>query len=281
VSEYPDRPRSYLDQPRSRGGWPAQPPRYTSASPDGYQPGNPGQGAGPRPFAGPGRGPAPRRRRRGRGWIALAVTLAVLAMLLVAADQAARAYAQNMIASKIQSSGGLATRPSVTIEGFPFLTQLAAHDIRTVDLSASNVRENKLDISSIKAKATGVRLSSGFSSATIDHIAGTAFISFASLESAAGVRGATITADPAAGPNAVSVGVGPLTATAQVAQTGPDQITVKMGSLGGIASSLIGSLPDYTIQVPRLPAGLQVRSVTVVSQGIDVNASASDTTLSQ
>jgi hypothetical protein len=95
------------------------------------------------------------------------------------------------------------------------------------------------------------------------------------------VQGATITADPSAGPNAVNVGVGPLTATAQIVQTGPSQITVKMGSLGGIASSIIGALPNYTIQVPKLPAGLQVRSVTVVSQGIDVNASAQNTTLSQ
>jgi hypothetical protein len=273
VSEYPN-------QPRSRGGWPAQPPQHT-ASPDGYPPEDLLRGPGPRPQAGPGRGPAPRRRRRGRGWIVLAVALAVLAVLFVIADQVAKAYAQNMIASKIQSSAGLSSKPSVTIEGFPFLTQLAARDLRTVDISASNVQENKLDITSIKATATGVHINSGFSSATVDHISGTAFISFASLESAAGVQGATITADPSAGPNAVNVGVGPFTATGQVTQTSPSQITVKMDSLGGIASSLIGSLPDYVIQVPKLPAGLQVRGVRVVSQGIDINASARSTALSQ
>jgi hypothetical protein len=274
VSEYPN-------QPRSQGGWPAQPPRYSSA-PDDYRPGSFGQGADPRPWAEPGRTAAPRRRRRrGRGWIALLVTLIVLAVLFVVADQVAKAYAQNTIAGKLQSSAKLANKPSVTIQGFPFLTQLAARDIRTVDISASNVQENKLDISSITATATGVHINSGFSSATVDHISGTAFISFTSLESAAGVQGATITADPSAGPNAVNVGVGPLTATAQIVQTGPSQITVKMGSLGGIASSIIGALPNYTIQVPKLPAGLQVRSVTVVSQGIDINASAQNTTLSQ
>jgi hypothetical protein len=224
---------------------------------------------------------APRRRRRGRGWIILLSTLVVLAVLFVVADQVAKAYAQNMIAGKIQSSAGLRTKPSVSIKGFPFLTQLAARDIRTVDISANNVQSGKLDISSIKATATGVHINSGFSSATVDHISGTAFISFASLESAAGIQGATITADPSAGPNAINVGVGPLTATAKIVQTGPSDFAVKMDGLGGIASSLVGSLPNYSIQVPKLPAGLQVRSVTVVSQGIDVNASARSTTLSQ
>lgn len=273
VSEYPN-------QPRSPGGWPAQPPQYTSR-PDGHPPESFGQDAGPRPWAGSNRPPTPRRRRRRRGWIILFSTLAVLAVGFVVADQVAKAYAQNMIADKFQSSSGLSTKPSVTIEGFPFLTQLAAHDIRTIDLNAGNVQTGRLDISSIKATASGVHLNSGFNGATIDQITGTAFISFASLESAAGVQGATITADPSAGPNAVSVGVGPLTTTAQIAQTGPNRITVKMDSLGGIASSIIGALPNYTIQVPKLPAGLQVNGVSVTSQGIDVDASAQHTTLSQ
>ena len=272
MSEHPN-------QPRSQAGWPTQPPQYTGDEQDRSQSEGYGRDNGTRLLAGPGR--PPRRRRRRRGWIAVLVVLVVLAVLFVVADQVAKAYAQNMIASKIQSSAGLTTKPSVTIEGFPFLTQLAARDIRTVDINASNVQENKIDITSIKATATGVHLNSGFSSATVDHITGIAFISFASLESAAGVQGVTISADPSAGPNAVSVGVGPFSVTAQIVQTGPSQITVKMGSLGGIASALIGSLPNYTIQVPKLPAGLQVRSVTVVSQGIDVNASARNTTLSQ
>ncbi len=190
MSEYPN-------QPRSQTGWPAQPPQYTGYEQDRYQSQGSGRGGDPRLLAGPARAPR-RRRRRGRGWIVLLTTLIVLAVLFVIADQVAKAYAQNMIANKIQSSAGLASKPAVGIEGFPFLTQLATRDIRTVDISMNNVQENKLDITSIKATATGVHINSGFSGATIDHISGTAFISFASLESAAGVRGATITADPSA-----------------------------------------------------------------------------------
>ena len=250
------------NQPRQQDGWPAQPPQYTAGP--GVQPGYP-----------------PRRRRRRRGWIAALVLLAVLAVLFVIADQVAKAYAQNMIASKLQSSSGLSAKPSVTIEGFPFLTQVAAHDIGAIDLSASDVQAGKLDISSVKARATGVHLNSSFNSATIDQIAGTALIPFDALSTATGAQGVTITADPAGGPNAVKVSVGPLTATAQIVQTGPSRILVRMESLNGIAVSTIGLLPNYTIQVPKLPAGLQVRGVSVTDQGIIVDVSAQNTSLTQ
>jgi DUF2993 family protein len=39
-------------------------------------------------------------------------------VLFVVADQVAKAYAQNMIAGKIQSSAGLVTKPSVSIKSF-------------------------------------------------------------------------------------------------------------------------------------------------------------------
>jgi len=207
--------------------------------------------------------------------------LAVLSLLFVVADQIAKAYAQNAIASKLQSSSGLSAKPSVTIEGFPFLTQVAAHDIGAIDLSASDVQADKLNISSVKARATGVHLNSSFNNATIDRITGTALISFDALANASGVQGVTITADPSGGPNAVNVSAGPFTATARIVQTGPSQIVVRMESLNGIAAAIIGSLPNYTIQVPKLPAGLQVRGVSVNDQGIIVDVSAQNTSLSQ
>jgi len=206
--------------------------------------------------------------------------LAVLVVLLVIADQVAKAYAQNAIATKLQSSSGLSAKPSVAIEGFPFLTQVAAHDIGAIDLSASDIQAGKLDISSVKAKATGVHLNSSFNNATIDQITGTALISFDALANATGAQGVTITADPASGPNAAKVSVGPLTATARIVQTG-SRITVRVESLNGIAASTFGSLRDYTIQVPKLPAGLQVRGVSVTDQGIIVDVSAQNTSLSQ
>jgi hypothetical protein len=276
----------YPNQPRSQQGWPTQPPQYGARPGDqpGYdQTSFQSEPAGPGGARGEGR-VRPRRRRRGR-WVALLVTLVVLAVLAVVGDQVARTYAQNMIASKIQSSSGISVKPSVSIQGFPFLTQVAEHDIRVIDLSADNVQAGKVDITSIKATATGVHLNSGFSSATIDQINGTALITFQSLANALGVQGvATISADPADGPNAVQLSAGSIGAiTGKVEETGPNLITVQMGSLSGLASLLNGVVPvqTETIQVPKLPAGLVVRSVSVTDQGIVANASAQNTTLSQ
>ena len=229
--------------------------------------------------------PLPPRRRRRRGWIGLIVVLVVLAVLFVIGDQMAKAYAQNTIAGKIQSSSGMSAKPSVSIQGFPFLTQVVAHDVGVIDVSAKNVQAGKFDISSVTAKATGVHLNSSFSGATVDQINGTALITFASLEQGLGLQGiATISADPADGPNAVKLSAGVVgSVTGKVEVTAPNQVTIQIGSLSGLASLFSGALhlQNQTIQIPKLPMGLVVRSVSVTSQGIAATASAQHTTLTQ
>lgn len=244
--------------------WPSQPPPYTYSE-DEYN-------------------PRPPRRRPGRRAGTSLLVLLILAVAFVVGDRVARTYAQDKIAQQIQTQGSLAARPAVSIEGFPFLTQVAAHDLRQVNIGASNVPAGKITISSITATATGVHLNSGFNGATIDQIHGTALVTFASLVSAAGAKGVTLTSDPAAGPNDITISAGPqLSATGQVTQTGPSQVTIKvthLGGLAGLATGAIGSLPGYVINIPALPAGLKVNGVLVTSRGIEVQAAAQDTTLS-
>ena len=74
------------------------------------------------------------------------IVLIVLIALLVAADFAARAFAENKAASEIQQQG-FPKKPSVDIEGFPFLTQVAAHQFHQINISSTNDTEGPLDIS--------------------------------------------------------------------------------------------------------------------------------------
>jgi hypothetical protein len=248
----------YPGPPRPRGEWPVQPAQYSGD--DYYQ---------------------PPRRRRGRG---IGVTLLVLLVLVVAAvigDRVAKSYAQDRIAQQIQTQATLAAKPSVSIEGFPFLTQLASHNLRKVDISARNVQEGKISISSVNATASGIHLSSGFNGATIDQVNGTALITFASLEAAAGTKGVTLAADPANGPNSMRVSAGPVSTKARVTLTSPTEVTVKVESFSGILGSLIGQLPHFVINIPTLPAGLKVTSVSATSQGVVLTAAGQHTTLSQ
>jgi hypothetical protein len=203
----------------------------------------------------------------------------VLAGILAVGDQVARTYAQNKIADKI-ASAGLPVKPSVSIRGWPFLTQVLAHDVRRIDVSARSVREGTLDIASINATALGTHINSSFNGATIDTITGTALVTFPSLVAATGASGVTISADPAAGPDAAKISAGPLSGVASVTRSGPSSISVRAQSLGGIPGSALGSLGDYTLNVPHLPMGASVTGVSVRSQGVSIQISARNTTLS-
>jgi hypothetical protein len=282
VSEY---------QPRPQDGWPAEPPangagqRGYGQADYGYGPGSYDQATYEKAMHGQ-QPPSSLRRRRRRRWpIVLAVVVVLILAVLGIGDQVAKAVAQNAIAQKIESNG-LSAKPSVSIEGWPFLTQLAAKDIKVIDISANNVTANGSKVAfDFTAKATGVHLSSlsSSASATVGQINGQAVLPFSSVAGLLPVSGATISADPADGPNAVKADLGIAgSVTGTVKQSGTNQIVVKLNSASGLASILgSSSASALTIDIPKLPAGLVVRSVHVNSQGIVATASASNTTLSQ
>ena len=232
------------------------------------------------PAVGPSR--PPRRRHRGRRWL---IALLVLIVVLVALDFGAKAFAENAIATKISSSG-LGTKPSVDIEGFPFLTQVASRDLSQIDINASNFTVKQVVISSLHATATGVRPNASFNGATISKINGTVVVSFATVTNLIPIPGLTVSADPAAGPGAIKFNSSLGGATGKIEQLSPNKIQVDVGNLTGLAglASLIGGstiASSYTFDIPTLPAGLVVRSITVTNQGIVATAAAQNTTLSQ
>jgi len=207
----------------------------------------------------------------------------VLLLLAVIGDRVANAVAENTVANQIVKNG-FPVKPGVTIEGFPFLTQVVAHDIHRIDISASNVPAGPVTISSVKAQLTGVHLNSSFNGGTVDHITGTAFISFSSLASAGGGgvgTGITMTAD---GPDKVkiSAGIGPLSDTevAKVTKSG-NQISVQIQNSGSPISGLLQSFGSFSFTIPKLPAGLEITKVAVTQQGIVVSAAGNHTQLSE
>lgn len=284
-------------QPRPQGGWPTQPPA-SGGGQGGYGQGGYGQadqGYGPgsddQATYGQQAGPPPRRRRRRHPLAWFLVVLVVLLVIAGVGDQIAKLYAQNDIAKQVQSAG-LSAKPSVNIEGWPFLTQIAAHNVKTIDISGKNVTASGSKIPfSFTAKATGVHLNSSFNGATIDHINGQVTITYQSLDSflgnsigIPGLSAISISPNPAKGPNAVTASASGLASVdATVTKTAANQITIKFGKLGGLASLLGGaaSIPDQVIDIPKLPLGLVVGSPEVTSQGIVIPASASNTTLTQ
>jgi LmeA-like phospholipid-binding len=233
--------------------------------------------------------PVARRRRRRRGPLIGLITLIVILVLLVVSDFVAKAYTENRMASQVQSSLGLSGKPKVTIEGFPFWTQLIARDFKTVNVTASNetitasdAGSGVLEIASMNATLNGMHLH-GLNSATVDQFTATAVITFTALANAGGIpQGVTLTSN---GPNQIkaTVSLGPLSAsaTAEVTRAGPNEINVHVIDAGGIPSSALGSLANFNVSIPKLPAGVSIQSVSVTQQGVQITAAGQNTTLSQ
>jgi hypothetical protein len=212
-------------------------------------------------------------------------TIIVVLILATIGDRVANAIAENEIATQFVKNG-FPVKPSVSIEGFPFLTQLIAHDIHRIDISASNVPAGPVSITSVKATATGVHLNSSFNGGTVDHVTGTVFVSFSSLANAGGGGAGTGISMSADGPSKVKITADvagqPIdTEVAKVSQTGPNQISVQVEPSGSPLGGLLTSFGSYTFTIPKLPAGLEITGVAVTSQGITVSAAGNHTKLTQ
>ena len=239
------------------------------------------RGRGRNAYPGYPGGPPPKRRRRGRRWTMVIFGLIVVVVLLVIADRVALAVAENDFANQAVANG-MPVKPSVTIEGFPFLTQVASRDFKKVDISANNIPAGPVDITSVKATLTGMHLNSSWNGATVDHIAATGFVSFGALASVGNVAGLTMTA---AGPDKVKItaGIGPLSDTefAKIVQTGPTTISVQVLPSNGLLSGVLSSFGSFSFSIPKLPVQVHIQNVSVTPQGLVLTATADHAVLSK
>ncbi len=227
----------------------------------------------------------PRRRRRPvRKTVISFFIIAVAAVVLFIGDWVGRMIAENDMANQF-TANGFPVKPSVTIDGSPFLTQVAQHDFRQVEVSAANVPAGPVTISSLHATLKGMHLSSSWNGATISQINATAFVSFGALASAGDLGGTGFTASQA-GPDKLKItadlaGLVSASLDAQVKQTGPRQITIKVLNSGGI-SSLLSAFTSYSFSLPAgVPPSLHITGLTLDPTGLTVSAAATDATFSE
>jgi len=215
--------------------------------------------------------------RRGRRYV---VALVIIVVLLVAIDFAARAVAANVMANKIEQQG-LQHKPAVSIDGFPFLTQVASRDFGQINLAAADQTEGPVTITSINATGRDIKLNSyAFSSGTIGSLSGTAVISFSSLGNTltqqVGPLGSLLNGAglslTAAGRHEVRASLNVLvvsgSATWRVSRLSGNRLNVRLVSSSGLPSSLLSSIQDITLQLPKLPLGLTIDSIQVSPAGV-------------
>lgn len=219
------------------------------------------------------------------------VGLIVAVAVLIAADFGTRAYAQAQLASQLRQAG-FSAHPGVSIAGFPFLTQLVAGDIRRVTIDAPDFKAGPVTITRLDAVLTDVRPNSGFTGATVGHLTGRAFISYAALSQAltsqAGGLASALTGGlslTAASPDEVRASLDLLVVTASATwriMTGGGQVIhAQLVASSGLPPSLLTSVASVDIPLSALPPGLRITSVTVGPDGITGNLTGSNLTFGQ
>jgi len=209
--------------------------------------------------------------------ILVIVLLAILGLLL-GLDRAAAAITADRIAAKLQTEG-FPAEPNVTVEGFPFLTQVIRHHLDGVKVTAPRFPVGAVT-ASIDVHATDITLDSGYQSGTIAQVNGTGLITFASLATLPGlaaVPGLKISSD---GPHMVKLSANlailAATAIARVKLASPHEIVLRLVSASGVPAALLDPIRHLAVQIPALPLGLTVQSVAVGPQGVLIRVSGSN-----
>lgn len=239
------------------------------------------------------RGPARRSR-----WPRVVIALVILVGLLVAADRIALVVAQRATGKTVQIAQDLDRAPSVSVAGFPFLTQLVAAHFGRVTLSTSDLTVGQegrtVRISTVQAVLRGVDVARDLSSVHADTAIATSAIAYPDLSATLGV--------PLSYGGPSQDGVGRVTARKSVSVAGQPirgsvtaEVKIEGGALRFVApvvnidgagravvpQSVVDeftSLFGDPLALTRLPFGLTVRSVTADRDGVRITLGGSDVT---
>jgi LmeA-like phospholipid-binding len=225
--------------------------------------------------------------RRGGCLRTFVIAVVVLVVLLVALDFVAKAFAQQKLASEIKQNG-FPKKPSVTIEGFPFLTQVASRNLKQVKISSSNVPEGPLKISKVNAVMTGIHLNSGYESGTVRQLSGSVLVTFPAvsqtlasqlgpLSSLLGASGLTLSyASPSEVKASISLLIATGSATWRITRGGSNELHATLVSSSDIPKALLGGISSFSIKIPKLPLGVKIGTVRVTPDGITGQISGHD-----
>jgi hypothetical protein len=220
--------------------------------------------------------------------------LALVVALVVGLDRLAVGVVQGQLAAQLQKSEGLASRPSVHIGGFPFLTQVVGGTYTDVRIDVHGLTRDRLEVSDLQVKAQGLRIKLGDAirgrvrEVPVEHGTVRGTVTFASVDAAFASYGKGVVSV-----HTSSAGHGKVRLDGQMnIPTGPYRISgvADVSLTGGRlkvtpAPALLEQLPTAvrsqattlltpSIALPSLPFGIQLESVTVKADGVVLVASA-------
>jgi hypothetical protein len=236
----------------------------------------------------------------------LVIAAAVLVGLAVGADRLANHVAEGRIAAVLQSDAHLAHKPTVTVHGFPFLTQAFSGRYDRIEVRARDLFDSAAGVAGLPSSVSTVNfdgvhlpaskaLSGNVSEIQVDHVTGLAVISFSDVEKAAklpGLKVSAIAGHPDEARLSEALTVAGVSATvdvvARVSLVGnamklePVDVSLPAGvTLPPSVMDQVRSRVGFTISVPGLPRGVRLTGVAVGTSGVTVTVRADDIVLSR
>lgn len=235
----------------------------------------------------------------------LLIVAVILGGLFVIADRVAVGFAEDEVAQRLKTGEGLTDTPSVSIKGFPFLTQVVDGELDEVEVGIKDYgatatgtgNAETVRIADIEAKMTGVSFSSDFGSATAASATGTATVSYDELLKAAKSEptdvGLGFTArvvglsDGGNGKIKVAVEVDPPALEPQTVsvlstvRVKDDKVEVQADSLPdlGIAEDAVRRITDFQQAIDDLPGDIKLAKVEAAPDGVEITVKGSNVRL--
>jgi hypothetical protein len=247
------------------------------------------------------------RRRWGRRLFITFVVLLILAVgALAVADRVAASYAERTIsdrvAQQVADQKATSEKPDVTVEGIPFLTQVArgVYDEIKIELAdfsgpAGDGRTIKMKLLDVRAKdvrAPFETLRTGNGEIVAGTVNGSGLIDYAQLAELVGQPGVKLGEK-----DGKLVGSAPVSALGQTVTLSGNADLAVQGDVVQVRFSDVKAegLPDnalvrglinsyvqklaFNLTVPALPLDLKVKSVTPQADGLKITAAASNVKL--
>ena len=235
-------------------------------------------------------------RLRGSPLVGVLIIILIAGLLVVGlyvADRYAHRRAEKQVAALLQNQLGTPETPMVSIEGFPFLTQVAADSIRRVHVVADQLGETTsapLILAHADLIMTDVDTDDWFKSMKVTHTEGAARLDYARLSSLAGAP----LAYGGEGRLEISVNTTVVRREVEAVISGLPRLNAKEQTmtLSDAKIAVAGvNLPDFTAQallaavlkpipLKGMPLGMTVTKIAAAEDGLQVNLVGNNQTIS-
>jgi len=226
------------------------------------------------------------------------VLLLIVGTVLAVGDRIAASYAERKIservAQQVTQQKATSEQPKVTIEGIPFLTQVARGDYQQIRIALADfsgpvgegrtIKMKELDATANDLRAPLSTIRSGNGEVTAGSVTGTGLIDYAQIVQLAEQNGKLVGSAP----------VQALGQTFQISATADlnvqgDLVQVRFSDVKaeglpnnalvrGLVNTYVQKLA-FNLRIPALPLDLQLKSVQPLADGLRITAAASNVSL--